>query len=430
MKEKVLIVGGGISGLAAAGFLCDEFDCTLIERENELGGYCRTIDRNGYIWDYSGHFFHFRHQWVSDYVHSRTNTSDILRVKKLSRVRLGNSYIDAPLQYHIDQLPKEDMLQCLTDIHDAQMNAKSTSGPEPFLNMLYRRYGDWLTDNFLKPYNEKLYVIPMAQLDAGAMGRFFPHIEFAQLLRLLARREHIGGYNEYFSYHRCGARGYVEALTSYVPGNLIHLGTECSKIDLKNKRAHTSMGVVAYDRMIITSPLPCTLGMAGMEFPKNAFTANKVLIFNIGFDRESARKEHWLYFPEPHWPFYRVGFYSNILGQERMSLYVEVGLGTEMGLRKDELLSRVLEALRHAGIVEDHQIVDYKTVLMDPAYVHLKPDTATLVHDYIATLNADDVFPLGRYGEWKYCSIEDSIVSAAALAKDWGVSVWEDYRHA
>lgn len=33
-----LIVGGGVSGLAFAGFLHDQSECLLIEKDNELGG--------------------------------------------------------------------------------------------------------------------------------------------------------------------------------------------------------------------------------------------------------------------------------------------------------------------------------------------------------------------------------------------------------
>lgn len=54
-----LIVGAGISGISYANFTKNDF--LLIEKENESGGYCRTIKRNGYVWDYSGHFFHFQH---------------------------------------------------------------------------------------------------------------------------------------------------------------------------------------------------------------------------------------------------------------------------------------------------------------------------------------------------------------------------------
>ena len=44
MKQvKYLIIGAGISGLTAANYL--KKDYLLIEKENEPGGYCRTIHR-------------------------------------------------------------------------------------------------------------------------------------------------------------------------------------------------------------------------------------------------------------------------------------------------------------------------------------------------------------------------------------------------
>ena len=44
MKTKYLIIGAGISGLTFANYVKDE-DYLIIEKENEVGGYCRTIWR-------------------------------------------------------------------------------------------------------------------------------------------------------------------------------------------------------------------------------------------------------------------------------------------------------------------------------------------------------------------------------------------------
>ena len=57
-KVKHLIIGAGISGLTYANYA--DGDYLIVEKENEVGGYCRTIKRNGYVWDYAGHFFHFK----------------------------------------------------------------------------------------------------------------------------------------------------------------------------------------------------------------------------------------------------------------------------------------------------------------------------------------------------------------------------------
>ena len=58
IKTKYLIIGAGISGLMFAN--CKKDDFLIIEKENEIGGHCRTIYQDGFIWDYAGHFFHFK----------------------------------------------------------------------------------------------------------------------------------------------------------------------------------------------------------------------------------------------------------------------------------------------------------------------------------------------------------------------------------
>ena len=57
-KVKYLIIGGGISGLMFANFV--EKDYLIVEKENEVGGYCRTIKNKDFVWDYAGHFYHFK----------------------------------------------------------------------------------------------------------------------------------------------------------------------------------------------------------------------------------------------------------------------------------------------------------------------------------------------------------------------------------
>ncbi len=413
-------MGGGISGLAAAGFLANSSDCLLIEREAEVGGYCRTISRNGFVWDYSGHFFHFRNASVADYVCEHIDRSEVLTVEKKSSVYLAGNRIDAPLQFHIDQLPKQDFLRCLAEIYDAQKADLSEGAYESFLAMLYGRYGSWLTDEFFRPYNEKLYGIALDRLDREAMGRFFPHIDFDELLLMLSGRQASQTYNQNFSYHRRGAKAYVEALECRVPQSVIRLETACEAIDPARRLVRTSRGEERYDRLIVTGPLPQTLEMAGMGTLAGELTANKVLVFNLGFDGPSPVDDHWIYFPEADYVFYRVGFYDNILGQDRMSLYVEISLEQGAEFSEASLLERTLEDLTRIGIIGDHRLVDHETVLMDPAYVHVTREAREKSAAMIERLEAMDIHSIGRFGRWIYCSIEDNILGAYETARKLG----------
>ena len=45
-----IILGAGITGLSYAMFKPTN-DYLILEKENEIGGYCRTTHRNGFVWD-------------------------------------------------------------------------------------------------------------------------------------------------------------------------------------------------------------------------------------------------------------------------------------------------------------------------------------------------------------------------------------------
>jgi hypothetical protein len=55
---------------------------------------------------------------------------------------------------------------------------------------------------------------------------------------------------------------------------------------------------------------------------------------------------------------------------------------------------------------------------MDPAYVHITRGSISEHARLSRILRANGVYSIGRYGGWTYCSIEDNIVEARALAHD------------
>ena len=42
-RRRIAVIGGGISGMAAAYLLADSHDVTLFEAESRLGGHARTL---------------------------------------------------------------------------------------------------------------------------------------------------------------------------------------------------------------------------------------------------------------------------------------------------------------------------------------------------------------------------------------------------
>jgi len=412
-RTRCLIVGAGVSGLAFADWRRDD-DYLIVEAQEEIGGHCRTVKRDGFVWDYSGHFFHFRHPEIEQYLIDRMGRQDVLRVQRDSRIWYADRYIDFPFQKNIHQLPRSEHEQCLRDLHD---RPEEKSGN--FKDMLYARYGRGIAEKFLIPYNEKLYAMNLAALDPDAMGRFFPHASVEEIIEN-ADRPSIDGYNATFTYPEGGAIQYIDALAQGVRGDRIAVSERVLGIDLEAKVAKTSRRQIGYDFLISTAPLVSLLDMCAIRYDSAVFSHNKVQVFNLGFDSKGPPGVHWIYYPQRELSFYRVGFYDNIFDSERMSLYVEVGVPWGVELSADDrgaLKAKVLTDLQSCGVLDNQTLIASHDVLLDPAYVHITRRSVAEAATRRALLAAQDVHSIGRYGAWTYCSIEDNIVEARALAE-------------
>ncbi len=421
--HKLLVVGAGISGLATIAF-GKETDYVVLERDHAIGGYCKTVKQDGFTWDYSGHFFHFKRPEIEAWLRERMPGQRILTVNKKSFIAYAGKMVDFPFQKNIHQLPQDEFIDCLHDLYFARTPQPGAS-PQPetnFKEMLYARFGRSIAEKFLIPYNEKLYATDLAALDKDAMGRFFPHADVADIVRNMKTPDN-ATYNATFTYPEGGAIEYVNALASAVDPARIALGEGLVSIDLARRVAKTTKREIQYERLVTSAPFDTVLRAAGLEHDVSAFSWNKVLVFNLGFDGKGPKDVHWVYYPNRARSFYRVGFYDNIFETDRMSLYVELGYPKDAVI-SDADVSRaretVLEGLRAEGVVTTQKLVSSHSVVMDPAYVHITRKSMAEHARLKEVLKAHGVHPIGRYGGWTYCSIEDNIIEAKALVAGFG----------
>lgn len=409
-----IIIGGGMSGLSYA-FFKGGSDWCVVEGESEVGGYCRTTRRNGFVWDYSGHFFHFQDEHIRRILMERLIADDrVVEVEKATNIRYKNLFVDYPFQTNIHQLDKDEFIDCLVDLFSARKNEYSN-----FKEMLYCKFGKSISEKFLIPYNEKLYACDLNILDKDAMGRFFPYAEKEQIV-LNFRRHDNASYNSSFTYPTGGAIEYINEFMHSLPSEQIRTNCKVVKISPEEKTVTLANGEeIRYDRLISTMPFPQLLELAGIDYNRDIYSWNKVLVFNIGFDSKGPiTDKHWIYFPEKQYCFYRVGFYDNILGQNRTSVYVEIGFSKTDEINPEEWKEHVISDLVKAGLIDEEQkVLDYETIVMNPAYVHITNESMADVKAKKSLLAQSDIYSIGRYGSWTYCSIEDNIKEARALAE-------------
>ena len=411
-----LILGAGLSSLSFIHALDNE-TYLVIEQSNKIGGYCKSTYKNGFVWDHGGHFFHFKNEDNKEYF--LQNVCGQEPIKKNCKIYYKTRLIDYPFQTHISQLDKADYDNCISDLKE-----KTRLNDSSFLDMLYNNYGKSITELFLRPYNEKLYACNLNMLDKDAMGRFFPKADKEEIIKssIFNNRK---TYNDSFYYPKSGAQTIIDYLAKGLRKNRILFNRKPKEIDIANKICTLDDGTrISYSHLISSIPFFSFAGCV-KQFQNivGNLSYNKVLCINLGIKKEldsgsMYNKVHWVYFPNKEFNFYRVGFYNNISQTKNLSMYVEIGFGKNDSINIDSEYKLTLENLKKAKIIGDNTEIDcYETLVMDPAYVHINGKTDEKIKNIISDLEENDIYLIGRYGRWTYCSMEDCIEMAKEVAK-------------
>ena len=414
-KVKYLIIGAGISGLTFASYA--KKDYLIVEKDERPGGFCKSTNRNGYVWDYAGHFFHFKTEEFKKKFIDSLDKNDFVTQDKKTYIYYKDKLIDYPFQMNIHELEKDEFVDCLYDL----FNKEEKDVYDNFLDMLYGKFGKSITEKFLKPYNEKLYAIDLKKLDKDAMGRFFPYADKEAIINNMKQTNN-KSYNNTFLYPRKGAETIIDILMKDIDKASLMLNTTIKSIDEANHVAVLSNDdEIEYNYLINTIPFNNFLSLFNNDDYSHfgqKLSYNKVLVFNLGFNKKSQYdNHHWLYIPDKNINFYRVGFYDNILNSDKLSMYIEIGYSKDQKINDiDKQLELTLKNLKKMNITDDSfELKDYETIIMDPAYVHIDTENDKVVKQYKNNFATHNIYSIGRYGGWTYCSMEDCMLEAKEL---------------
>ena len=344
-------------------------------------------------------------------------SDNIIEQEKNTKIYYKGKLINYPFQTNIHELEKDEFIDCLYDLY--YKNEKEEY--DNFLDMLYGKFGKSIVEKFLKPYNEKLYACDLEKLDKDAMGRFFPYANFEDIINNMKKQQH-STYNDKFLYPKYGAQTFIDAIYNELDKENVWLNTSINKIEEKDKYVITSSNQKIYfDYLINTISLNNFLKLCSNDYYKrisNELSYNQVLVFNLGFEKKSEFKEHWIYVPDKNINFYRIGFYDNILSNDKLSMYIEIGFSKDEKIDVSKQLNETLKNLEKMGIIKDNKLKEYMYIIMNPAYVHINNKDSNVVNEIFADLHNNNIYSIGRYGGWTYCSMEDCMIEAYRLAEE------------
>jgi len=430
-KIDTVILGAGLTGLSVAarlGNALPDEEIIILEKTDFVGGLCRSIIKDGFTYDYSGHLLHLRKEETRRWVFELLK-NNLIRVERDSRIFSQKSLTHYPYQMNLYGLPLPTIKECLSGLVSAHLKGNTPNPDGSFLKWSSDVFGGGITKHFMKPYNEKLFGLPSTQFNAQWCGGFVPRpsIEetFSGAITPLPFQKKVG-YNATFFYpRRHGIQSLIDALYFQAQKHsCIKTGLSPTRIDLSSKKLTLSDGnSIEYRRLVSTIPLKDFAQLCGMKKLSAGLRATDVICFNIGVKGSAGHKIHWIYFPERKFNFYRVGFYSNInpasAPRNCYSMYVEVSISPSE--RREELL-RILDksiiGLRQAHLLSfPSDIISLDVRYMPNAYVIYDFNRTKILHEIQQQLQKmGDVYLAGRYGQWKYSYMEESLYEAIQLA--------------
>jgi len=423
----ILIIGAGLAGLSTAYHLGDR-SYRVIEKEKEAGGLCRSYKKDGFTFDMTGHLLHFRQAAIKALVEGLLAGRLEKHVRR-SFIYSHRTYTEYPFQVNTYGLPAEVVRECLMGFIDTLTKPAATRPAD-------RSFKDWILDNmgegiarhFMVPFNEKLWQVSLNELTSDWVSWLVPKPNLKDVINgALGIKDKAFGYNPTFLYP---AQGGISVLPrAFLPGvRDIVYGCELIEVETARRRATFSDGrVEEYETLVSTIPVPelvrrCTDLPKAIHEAAGGLRCVSVYNVNLGVSREKVSDKHWIYFPEPEFPFYRAGFpmnFSPSLGPPGCSsLYVEVSHQPAHAVPEAALIQRIRDGLERAGIFRsDDELVVADVKDIRYAYVLFDQHRARVLPTILEELARRGIHSIGRYGRWEHTSMEDAMAQGKQLAE-------------
>ena len=423
----ILIIGAGLAGLSTAYHL-GERSYRVIEKEKEAGGLCRSYQKDGFTFDMTGHLLHFRQAAIKALVEGLLDGRMEQHVRR-SFIYSHRTYTEYPFQVNTYGLPPEVVRECLLGFIDT-LTKPATMRPAD------RSFKDWILDNmgegiarhFMVPFNEKLWQVSLDELTSDWVSWLVPKPNLKDVINgALGVKDKAFGYNPTFLYP---AQGGISVLPrAFLPGvRDIVYGCELIEVETARRRATFSDGrVEGYETLVSTIPVPelvrrCTDLPKAIREAVGGLRCVSVYNVNLGVARKKVSDKHWIYFPEPEFPFYRVGFpmnFSPSLGPPGCSsLYVEVSHQPAHAVPEAALIQRIRDGLERAGIFRsDDELVVADVKDIRYAYVLFDQHRTRALPAILEELARRGIHSIGRYGRWEHTSMEDAMAQGKQLAE-------------
>lgn len=425
----IVIIGAGLTGLSAAYHLEKKgfSSYRLFEKEREIGGLCRSVVQDGFTFDFTGHLLHTSDGYFRELIEQVVGLEHLNTIQRASFIYSHKTYTRYPFQANLYGLPEEVVVDCIAGFVTRKKSRKKAT---TFVQWVHHNFGDGFARHFFLPYQTKIFAYTLDKITASWTDRFVPSTSLEQIIKGALRDcyEQSIGYNAHFLYPKQGGIiSWVQKIAEHIK-NPINTEFCVKAIDSKRKCVIFANGhVEPYTYLINTMPLDTLLQLL-IEKPadslKRASTkllCNTVINFNLGIQRPDISDKHWIYFPEAHYPFYRIGFAHNfarsMAPEGCSSVYGEFAYVNKSSSWVNNTLQDALRMTKELLAVDNSDILTEKIIPISHAYVIYDQWRERNLENVLTHLKQEAIYSIGRYGQWKYSSMQEAVLDGKKIAE-------------
>jgi protoporphyrinogen oxidase len=426
---QIVIIGAGLTGLSAAyhfeknGF----YDYVILEKESTIGGLCRSIIQDGFTFDYTGHLLHINDPYFKEFIEDTIGLASLESIDRRSYIYSKGIYTHYPFQINLFGLPPEVITECISEYTKRRSPKRKIT---TFVDWVLSHFGAGFAKHFFFPFQQKIFDYDLDKVMASWTGRFVPSTSLEQMIKgaLQPPQAQAVGYNAHFFYPKAGGiNAWITAIANKLQNKPL-INAEVTAIDTHEKKVIVSNGsTFDYSAIINTMPLDILVsritGTTARSF-KNAhanLVCNSVTNFNIGIKKADLSTKHWIYFPEPEIPFYRLGFPHNFAQSMAprgcSSVYGEISSVHRPQAEVEDRLHRSLRYTQTLLAIEQTEILTTKVISIPHAYVIYNRWREMHLSKLLNTLSQLSICSTGRYGGWKYASMQEAVLDGKTAAQ-------------